>query len=66
MRTYTMRRRKKFVSPRVMETCGVELEYNLLGASHEVMATPSVVETTGQKVNESTDAHDWQAGSWLD
>ena len=58
-----MRKRKTFVSPRVLETCGVALELNLLAASKEVMFLSNGIETTGHEV--STDiSHeniDWTA-----
>lgn len=54
-----MKLRKPFISPRVLQTCEVMLETNLLGASTDVQY--SNVETTGHKVTTDTrfDTTDW-------
>ena len=56
---YIMKLRKTFNSPRVLQTCEVVLETNLLGASTDVQN--SNVETTGHKVTTDTthDSTDW-------
>jgi hypothetical protein len=59
----TMKLRKTFVSPRVLQTCGVALELNLLGASKEVKFMTNGIETTGQEVSTdiSDNTTDWTA-----
>ena len=54
-----MKQKKTFISPRVLQTCEVMLETNLLGASTDVQY--SNVETTGHKVTTDTsfDTTDW-------
>ena len=54
-----MKQKKTFISPRVLQTCEVMLETNLLGASTDVQY--SNVETTGHKVTTDTsfDTADW-------
>lgn len=45
-----MKLRKTFISPRVLETCEVALELNLLGESREVQFMSSGIETKGHEV----------------
>jgi hypothetical protein len=54
-----MKLRKAFISPRVLQTCEVMLETNLLGASTDVQY--SNVETTGHQVSTDIthDSTDW-------
>ena len=67
-RIYTMNFRKTFISPRVLQTCEVVLETNLLGGSNDVEFTSHGIETTGQQttLDNSYSASDWQAGSDFD
>lgn len=66
-RINTMTLRKPFISPRVLQTCEVELELNLLGASaNEVQFISNGIETKGHEVvtggNTASDAS-WQVTS---